>query len=103
MSDRNTKITLTLSDLHQIGREGGATAHLETGEEVELLAAHATVNRKGYVEGVLQPVKVVLSYSDIYPQIRTIKRYDVLIARRVKEGRKTILKSTGRGYHREKN
>ena len=32
--------------------------------------------------------------------LRTIKCGDVLVARRIKQGNKTILQLTGKGYHR---
>ncbi|MDR0200275.1 MAG: hypothetical protein LBI43_06840 [Streptococcaceae bacterium] len=91
---------LTLSDLRTIGKQGGATARLDTGEDVELLADFAAIYRHGYVEGKLQRVKVVLNYPNIYSKIRTIKRDDVLIARRTKGEKKTELLLTGKGYHR---
>ena len=43
---------------------------------------------------------MIADYSKIYRDIRTIKRGDVLVARRIKQGNKLILQLTGKGYHR---
>lgn len=91
---------VTLSDLRQLGKAGGATARLDNGDELTLRPRFGTVRRQGYINGVLQPVDVRQDYAAIYSQIRTIKQGDVLVARREKQGKRTILKLTGKGYRR---
>ena len=89
-----------IKDLRILGRQGGATARLVSGEEVELTSKYALVERRGYVEGELKTVSVIHDYVDIYNQIRTIMRNHILIARRVRRGNKSVLLLTGKGYHR---
>ena len=91
---------VTLTDLRRLGLQGDATARLVSGEEVKLTSKHGLIPKKGYVAGKLQSVEMVAEYSKIYNEIRTIKRGDVLVARRIKQGNKTILQLTGKGYHR---
>lgn len=91
---------VTLSDLRQLGKEGGVTARLDNGDELNLRPRFGTVKRQGYVNGILQPVDIRQDYVAIYAHIRTIKRGDILVARREKQGKKFILKLTGKGYHR---
>ncbi len=43
---------------------------------------------------------MIVEYSKIYKEIRTIKRGDVLVARRIKQGNTNRLLLTGKGYHR---
>ncbi|MDN5016695.1 hypothetical protein PCY10_03870 [Streptococcus sp. SI1] len=91
---------VTLTDLRRLGREGDATARLENGEEVKLTSKHGLISRKGYINGKLELVEMVVDYASIYQTIRTIKRRNVLVARRIKRGKKSILQLTGKGYHR---
>ncbi|WP_375708958.1 hypothetical protein PJ261_02295 [Streptococcus dysgalactiae] len=96
----NTRQILTISDLKQLGKEGGTTARLETGEEVTLKANYGTVIRQAIVDGQRMEVDVMMFYPELYKQIRTLKRNHLLIARRVKIGKRKILQLTGKGYHR---
>lgn len=91
---------VTLTDLRRLGREGDATARLENGEEVKLTSKHGLIPRKGYINDKLELVEMVVDYASIYQTIRTIKRGNVLVARRIKRGKKSILQLTGKGYHR---
>ena len=91
---------VTIGDLRQLGREGGTTARLESGEIVELSSRYGIVSREGIVAGEKMQVKVIQHYVDIYSQIRTIKRNGILIARRSKFGKDSALRLTGKGYHR---
>lgn len=91
---------VTLADLRRLGNQGNATARLASGEEIKLTSKYGLIPKKGYVAGKLQIVEMVADYSKIYRDIRTIKRGDVLVARRIKQGNKSILQLTGKGYHR---
>lgn len=91
---------VTLKDLRELGKQGGATARLLSGEEVTLRATYGTLIRLAIVDGKRMEVDVPISYKDLYRQIRTLKRNHLLIARRVKIGKKKILQLTGKGYHR---
>lgn len=96
---KNTR-EVTLSDLRALGKAGGATARLENGEDVVLRPRFGTVKREGYINGTLQLVDVKVDYPAIYAKIRTIKRNNVLVARREKQGHNTALCLTGKGYRR---
>lgn len=91
---------VTLTDLRRLGLQGDATARLASGEEMKLTSKYGLIPKKGYVAGKLQIVEMIADYSKIYRDIRTIKRGDILVARRIKQGNKTILQLTGKGYHR---
>lgn len=81
-----------------MGKYGGATARLESGEEIALGAKFATQRRFGIIAGQVQEVDVVLPYTaKLLSQIRTIKVGPVLVARKLKQ-RKTSLQLTGQGY-----
>lgn len=89
-----------IRDLKQLGREGGASAYLDSGEIMLLKPKYGTISRKGYVAG--QPINVALKveYRDVFSAIRTIERNGILIARRCRFGVTQILRLTGSGYHR---
>lgn len=91
---------VTLTDLRRLGLQGDATARLASGEEMKLTSKYGLIPKNGYVAGKLQTVEMIVEYSKIYRDIRTIKRGDILVARRIKQGNKTILQLTGKGYHR---
>lgn len=91
---------LTVNDLKKLGKEGGTTARLETGEEVTLRKNYGTIIKQAIVNGQRMEVDVMITYSELYKQIRTLKRHDLLIARRMKIGHKKLLQLTGIGYHR---
>lgn len=94
---------VTLSDLNRLGYLGGATARLEDGRTIQLHHRHGTIRQQGYVAGELRDVDVIVEYSKIYSQIRTIKQNNILIARRGKVIGRTALLLTGKGYHRTGN
>ncbi|MGT2910667.1 hypothetical protein ACVR1I_03000 [Streptococcus cameli] len=98
-----SEMTITISDLRYLGRQGGVTARLDDGREMKLLPRFGTVSEKGYIAGELQAVDVVVDYPKIYSHIRTIMHNGVLVARREKQGNKTVLKTTGKGYKKPKN
>lgn len=89
-----------IRDLKQLGREGGASAYLDSGEIMLLKPKYGTISRKGYVAG--QPINVALKveYRNVFSAIRTIERNGILIARRCRFGVTQILRLTGSGYHR---
>lgn len=91
---------ITLADLRELGKQGGATARLEDGTTVTLRHKFGTVARKGYVAGKLQDVEMVVQYVDVFPNIRTIMKGTTLIARRERRGKETILRLTGKGYQK---
>ncbi|HEP5052606.1 MULTISPECIES: hypothetical protein [Streptococcus] len=98
MIDENETV-VTLSDLKQLGKQGGATALLEDGTLLTLRGRHATRRTKGYVDGILKEIDVIIPYPKILNQIRTIKSQNTLVARRI--NRQSPLRLTGRGYHRK--
>lgn len=91
---------VTLSDLRELGKSGGVTARLDTGEEVTLRPKFGTIKRQAYINGDLQLVDVRVDYPAIYAQIRTIMRDRVLVARKERRGKTTVLRLTGKGYQR---
>lgn len=91
---------MTVSDLKNIGKEGGATARLETGETLYLRPKYATVKRPVLINGHESIADVIVYYTAVLNLIRTVKRGQVLIARRVKKGNGTYLQLTGQGYTR---
>lgn len=91
---------VTIPDLKAIGLNGNATALLLSGEMVYLKAKFATKKCLALVDGKEQEVEVIIPYSQLYREIRTIKSNNLLIARRIEQGQKTILQLTGKGYHR---
>ncbi|WAI92208.1 hypothetical protein MP619_06690 [Streptococcus dysgalactiae] len=97
---KKTDTEVTISDLKNLGRQGGVTARLDSGEVVTLKAKYATRTRKAIVAGQETEVEIIVYYADIYKQIRTIKRKNLVIARKVKQNNQTILQLTGKGYHR---
>ncbi|HEL1582929.1 hypothetical protein [Streptococcus suis] len=92
---------VTLSDLRQLGRQGGATARLDDGSDMTLRSDFGTVVRKAYIGGEVKVVDLIMNYPKIYPHIRTIARDGILIARRERVATKQVLKLTGRGYSRK--
>lgn len=101
---KNKSVTeVTITDLKKLGLQGGATAYLSDGQEVILHKNYGLIRRKGFVAGELQTVEVVESYVSLYAKIRTIKRNDIIVARRVRKGSGSKLLLTGRGYHRQTN
>ena len=89
-----------IRDLKQLGKEGGATAYLDSGQIVKLKAKYGTISKKGYIAGRPMFLELKVEYKDIFISIRTIERNGVLIARRCRYGFKKVLKLTGRGFHR---
>lgn len=78
----NGLIRVSLADLRNLGLHGGATAHLDDGTEVSLKKRFCTEKRRGYIEGQIKEVEYIFQYAKIYPKIRTIKRDNILIARK---------------------
>lgn len=93
---------VTIKDLRILGKQGGATAYLTNGQEMILDRSYGLIRRQGIVFGELQTVEMIEQYTAIYAKIRTIKRDDIVIARRVQRGNKSILLFTGKGYTRPK-
>lgn len=91
---------LTLSDLRKLGGQGNVTAYLLTGEVVTLRPNYGTTPRRAIVDGELKMVEEVIPFQKLYRQIRTIKRDHILIARRERYKNQSILRLTGKGYHR---
>ncbi len=89
-----------IRDLKQLGREGGASAYLDTGEIMVLKPKYGTVSRKGYVAGKSMTVELKVEYKDVFSAIRTIERNGILVARRCRFGLTSVLRLTGTGYHR---
>ncbi len=81
----NELIRVSLADLRNLGLHGGATAHLDDGTKVTLKRQFCTETRQGYIDGKLRDVEYILYYPKVYPKIRTIKRDNVLIARKSNE------------------
>lgn len=92
---------MTISDLKTLGSQGGATARLKDGSDVELRPKFGTMQKVIYLNGKRTEALVRLEYSKLIGKIRTIKRHDVLIARRQKLNGHETLVLTGRGYHRK--
>lgn len=92
---------LTLKDLRNLGKLGGATALLTDGTELMLRENYGVSRRKGVVFGKLEEVEVVERYVAVYPKIRTIKWNNLLVARRITDKKgKSMLVLTGKGYTR---
>ena len=94
---------VTVSDLKNLGRQGDVTARLDSGEIIELKAKYAIRKRLAIVAGQETEAEIIVFYPEIYKQIRTVKRRNIIIARKVKHKRETILQLTGKGYHRPNN
>ncbi|MDW8576158.1 hypothetical protein Q7V23_03610 [Streptococcus suis] len=91
---------MTISDLKNLGKEGGATALLETGEILYLRPRYATAKRPILINGREAVGDVIVYYGAVFDKIRTVKRDNVLVARRIKIGASTKLQLTGQGYTR---
>ncbi|HEM3208385.1 TPA: hypothetical protein U0915_002193, partial [Streptococcus suis 4417] len=52
------------------------------------------------VDGELKIVEEVIPFHKLYRQIRTVQRDHILIARRERYKNQSILRLTGKGYHR---
>lgn len=91
---------VTISDLRNLGRSGNATARLDTGEILTLKPKFGLRKRQALIDGELVEVDIIDYYSKIYEHIRTIKRRNLIIARKVKRGNQFVLQLTGKGYHR---
>jgi hypothetical protein len=91
---------IRLEDLRKLGRRGGATARLHDGTVYTLtpFGAKSTLQVKAIITGREHWVTQEKSFSEIKPEIRTIKLNDTVVAR-YKDGK---LLSTGRGYRRDK-
>lgn len=92
---------VTLKDLRELGRLGGATALLMDGQEMILEQDYGLIRRQGIVYGKLRDVETVERYVKVYREIRTIKWNNVLVARRVTRQGKSVLELTGKGYTRK--
>lgn len=92
---------VNLKDLRELGRLGGATARLVDGQEMILEENYGLIRRTGIVLGKVKPVEIIERYVNVYPNIRTIKWNNLIIARRVVRGGKSILELTGKGYKRK--
>lgn len=98
MMNGNNDNIVTLTDLRSLEKQGGATARLENGDEVDLKPSYGIIqNKKAFVGGTIGTVGLVEDYSKIINRIRTIKRNGILIARRTKQD---VLQLTGKGYHK---
>ena len=98
----NVKINeVNLKDLRELGKLGGATARLIDGQEMILEENYGLIRRTGIVLGKVKPVETIERYVNVYPNIRTIKWNNLIIARRVVRGGKSILELTGKGYKRK--
>lgn len=91
---------MTLSDLRKLGGQGNVTAYLITGELVTLHSNCGTTPKKAIVDGELKMVEEVIPFHKLYRQIRTVQRDHILVARRERYGTQSILRLTGKGYHR---
>lgn len=92
---------VTLKDLRELGKLGGATARLIAGQEMILEENYGLIRRTGIVLGKVKPVETIERYVSIYSSIRTIKWNNLIVARRVVRGGKSILELTGKGYKRK--
>lgn len=92
---------VNLKDLRELGKLGGATARLIDGQEMILEENYGLIRRTGIVLGKVKPVETIERYVNVYPNIRTIKWNNLIIARRVVRGGKSILELTGKGYKRK--
>lgn len=92
---------VNLKDLRELGRLGGATARLVDGQEMILEENYGLIRRTGIVLGKIKQVETIERYVNVYPSIRTIKWNNLIIARRVVRGGKSILELTGKGYKRK--
>lgn len=92
---------VNLKDLRELGKLGGATARLIDGQEMILEENYGLIRRTGIVLGKVKPVETIERYVSIYSSIRTIKWNNLIIARRVVRGGKSILELTGKGYKRK--
>lgn len=92
---------VNLKDLRELGKLGGATARLIDGQEMILEENYGLIRRTGIVLGKVKPVETIERYVNVYPSIRTIKWNNLIIARRVVRGGKSILELTGNGYKRK--
>ena len=98
----NVKINeVNLKDLRELGRLGGATARLVDGQEMILEENYGLIRRTGIVLGEVKQVETIERYVSVYPNIRTIKWNNLIVARRVVRGGKSILELTGKGYKRK--
>ena len=91
---------MTLSDLRKLGGQGNVTVRIETGEIVTLTRQFGTLPKKVIVDGQIRMGEEIIPFEKLYRQIRTVQRDNTLIARREKFGNRTILRLTGKGYHR---
>ena len=92
---------VNLKDLRELGKLGGATASLVDGQEMILEENYGLIRRTGIVLGKVRPVETIERYVSVYPNIRTIKWNNLIIARRVVIDGKSILELTGKGYKRK--
>ena len=92
---------VNLKDLRELGKLGGATARLIDGQEMILEENYGLIRRTGIVLGKVKPVETIERYVSIYSSIRTIKWNNLIVARRVVRGGKSILELTGKGYKRK--
>ena len=91
---------LTLSDLRQLGRQGGAMLILDDGRRAIVKPKFALIVHKKWQGGHLVEEKEVVSFHTIYPAIMLVKRKHFVIARRVRRKKERLLTLTGQGYHR---
>ena len=80
-------VKVTLADLKRLGKLGNVTACLTDGSLVELGEHYALKESSAYInpQQGIDAVKVIVLYTDLYDNIRTIKHNNELIARKGKK------------------
>lgn len=96
-----TDTLLRLSDLRQLGREGGVILYLLDGRVAKCRPKFAVVQKRERKNGQNVTVEEIVSYASIYQTITLIKRNNLIIARKINRGNDSLLRLSGVGFHRK--
>lgn len=95
-----TDTLLRLSDLRQLGREGGVMLYLHDGTVAKCRPKFATVTKRQRQNGQIVNVEEIVSYASVYQAITCVKRNNLIIARKISHEDQSLLRLSGVGFHR---
>ena len=92
---------LRLSDLRQLGLEGGVMLYLQDGTVAKCRPKFAAIQKKERKNGRLVNVEEIVPFATIFQAISVVKRNNLVIARKFVQNNQSFLRLSGVGYHRK--
>ena len=91
---------LRLSDLRQLGLEGGVMLYLQD-RVAKCRPKFAAIQKKERKNGRLVNVEEIVPFAAIFQAISVVKRNNLVIARKFVQNNQSFLRLSGVGYHRK--